>query len=532
MATKIITKNSSTTTAIPTAGDLVQGELAVNVTDKRLFTEDSGGAIVELGTNPSTLTSGAATFSGNVGIGTSAPSGAYTQPKLHIHATGNGAELHLTDGTTGAAATDGLSIFQYGVDSYIHAREATGSLRTFVAGAERMRLDASGNLLVGTTSNSSSVTGVTVGNSGLITACRSAIYSGIFNRLSTDGDIVQFRKNGTTVGSIGASGGDLYLGNAATGLYFNDSSAAIHSYNTTTLSGGSTDGTVDLGASGVRFKDLYLSGTVNAGAATFSGNVSSAGGMFCDTQAQFGRTSLITAVFGDASTVGNKYIRMSHAGAYRTDIPSINAVDAGIGGTSLYIQSGGSDTLVGGNLLVGTTSDTAKLSVYEAANNTEANPHFRITGAGYSGYHWLNATAYYIGQNSGARNLRLYSGAETAGVNLANAATSWGTFSDERLKYDIEPIENALESLSNLRTVKYRLIDVDSADSQKKLGLIAQDLVGVLDEIIDPLKRSDDETEYMSVRYTEMVPVLVKAIQEQQVIIEALTARLEALEGA
>jgi hypothetical protein len=68
MATKIITKNSSTTTAIPTAGDLVQGELAVNVTDKRLFTEDSGGAIVELGTNPSTLTSGAATFSGNVGI--------------------------------------------------------------------------------------------------------------------------------------------------------------------------------------------------------------------------------------------------------------------------------------------------------------------------------------------------------------------------------------------------------------------------------------------------------------------------------
>jgi hypothetical protein len=52
MATKIITKNSSTTTAIPTAGDLVQGELAVNVTDKRLFTEDSGGAIVELGTNP------------------------------------------------------------------------------------------------------------------------------------------------------------------------------------------------------------------------------------------------------------------------------------------------------------------------------------------------------------------------------------------------------------------------------------------------------------------------------------------------
>jgi len=54
--TTIITKNSSTGSAVPTSGDLVQGELAVNVTDKRLFTEDSGGTVVEIGTNPSSLT--------------------------------------------------------------------------------------------------------------------------------------------------------------------------------------------------------------------------------------------------------------------------------------------------------------------------------------------------------------------------------------------------------------------------------------------------------------------------------------------
>ena len=56
MATKIVTKNSSTAGAAPTATDLVQGELAVNVADKRLFTEDNGGAIVELGTNPYNFT--------------------------------------------------------------------------------------------------------------------------------------------------------------------------------------------------------------------------------------------------------------------------------------------------------------------------------------------------------------------------------------------------------------------------------------------------------------------------------------------
>ena len=68
MATKIVTKNSSTASAVPTASDLVQGELAVNVADKRLFTEDNAGAIVELGTNPTSLT-----VTGNVGIGTSSP---------------------------------------------------------------------------------------------------------------------------------------------------------------------------------------------------------------------------------------------------------------------------------------------------------------------------------------------------------------------------------------------------------------------------------------------------------------------------
>ena len=222
------------------------------------------------------------------------------------------------------------------------------------------------------------------------------------------------------------------------------------------------------------------------------------------------------------------------------------------GGTSGQVRSGilfdGTNTLqrfyvgqaekmrldASGNLIIGTTSSGGSvLTAAKFSNGSEAAPHFRIHGSSstYTGSHWLDGTAYYIGQNSSARALRLYSGAETAGVALAASGTSWGTFSDERLKYDIEPIENAVETLSDLRTVKYRLEGVDEADSKKKLGLVAQDLVGVLDEVIDPLKRTGDDTEYMSVRYTELVPVLVKAIQEQQDTIESLTARVEQLEN-
>jgi len=49
MANTIIIKNSSTAAAVPTSGDLEQGELAVNVTDKKIYTKDSGNNIVAVG---------------------------------------------------------------------------------------------------------------------------------------------------------------------------------------------------------------------------------------------------------------------------------------------------------------------------------------------------------------------------------------------------------------------------------------------------------------------------------------------------
>ena len=165
-------------------------------------------------------------------------------------------------------------------------------------------------------------------------------------------------------------------------------------------------------------------------------------------------------------------------------------------------------------------------------NGSEAGAHLRIgNNVGYSGFHFLDGTGYFIGQNSSSRELRLYSGAETAGATLTNGATSFGTFSDERLKYDVEDIENAVDMIRDWRTVKYRLNGVDEPNSKKKIGIVAQDLVGILDEVIDSTKRKGDETEYMTVRYTEIVPVLVKALQETTKRIETLEAEVKTLKG-
>lgn len=73
MAT-ILTKKKDTTGA-PSAGDLTNSaggaELAVNTFDKRLYTKNSGGSVVEIGTNPTSVTTGALTATGTTTLATS-----------------------------------------------------------------------------------------------------------------------------------------------------------------------------------------------------------------------------------------------------------------------------------------------------------------------------------------------------------------------------------------------------------------------------------------------------------------------------
>jgi hypothetical protein len=92
---------------------------------------------------------------------------------------------------------------------------------------------------------------------------RDAATVAFFNRKTSDGNIIDFRKDGSPVGSIGASGGDLIVGTGDTGLYFYDGADTIIPWNISSNS--SRNGSIDLGASSHRFKNLYLSGGVHLG---------------------------------------------------------------------------------------------------------------------------------------------------------------------------------------------------------------------------------------------------------------------------
>ena len=124
--------------------------------------------------------------------------------------------------------------------------------------AERMRLDASGNLLVGMTSANTNNDGAGIRADGLIHGKRADVVA-TFNRKTSDGTVVQIAKDNAVVGSIGVNGGDNLQISASTadhaGLEF-----ATHIV-APLEAGAASNGAIDLGASSARFKDLHLSGS-------------------------------------------------------------------------------------------------------------------------------------------------------------------------------------------------------------------------------------------------------------------------------
>jgi hypothetical protein len=164
------------------------------------------------------------------------------------------------------------------LDQYFDIKATAGQLQIIDNWNEgggtgtRVVIDDSGNLLVGTTdtdpannsANSTADDGVAITAVGevrssryLATANSGAV--GFFNRTGTDGDIVRFRKSGTSVGSIGSTAGThLFVGSGDTGLLYQGAANAIEPWNVST--NGARDNTIDLGLASNRFKDLYLSG--------------------------------------------------------------------------------------------------------------------------------------------------------------------------------------------------------------------------------------------------------------------------------
>jgi len=208
--------------------------------------------------------------SGNIGIGTSTP----PRP-LSAQISSNGASLLAYRNSETGGDYGGLEFHNHpsNITSYrkgaIYFRSdgtgfGRGDLLFCIDGAadsgnvslsdEAMRLDASGNLLVGKSATDSGTVGFEAAQDGHVFVTVNNTLPLYINRQSGD-ELLRFASNGTTVGSIGTNSGRFAVYGTDRGIRFTASELMP-----TNGSGTATDDILSVGHPSYRFKDLYLSG--------------------------------------------------------------------------------------------------------------------------------------------------------------------------------------------------------------------------------------------------------------------------------
>ncbi len=501
-----------------------------------------------------------------VGVGTVSPN---ANTKLDVNGAariGNSTDGIMIENNTGSFDIDNASYIRR--DSSSGALEITSGsttarnmiFNTKTNGAESARIDSSGNLLVGKTSATASDVGVQVQPIGRVYATRDGDVPLVLRRNTSDGNIAQFLKDGTTVGSIGAEGGQIYIVNGDTGLKFAPSVDGIIPVN---AGGANRDNAIDLGVGSVRFKDLYLSNaaytTYVKGGSGHTGQMHFTGShdiRFVNNGNERMRIDAGGSVLIGKSTptdlhntwnhliIGEKGAIISENGGGGIDGISIsdNAyIDSDTGAyayqttdeASIISQTGGN--IIFSNAASGSAGAALSFSErmriassgYIYVNTGGAEPSasqvgVRITGEQGASF-WNSANSGTGGYN----HLNFYNGNGLVGQIYTNASgTVYGTSSDYRLKENVTTSWDATTRLKQLKPSRFNFI-ADGTDSVVD-GFLAHEVASIVPEAITGEKDavdSDGNIVPQSIDQSKLVPLLVKTIQE-------LEARITALEGA
>ena len=310
----------------------------------------SGGITFGKSTTSSFVENVRFTNAGNVGIGEDTP-----LVPLHISkdtASGENIALLLDNNNTTAGNEIGM-LFRSRVGTTNTDFQISGIANasndmdlTFASdgGTERMRIDSSGNVLVGTTDttvfNNSTGAGVVLGLDNSIQVARADDVPLLVNRQTSDGAIANFYKDGGAIGSIGTVSGDLNIFATASGHkglrlgagFIAPTANSVHI----------EDATTDLGIDSARFRNLKLSGTISSGAITSTGT------------STFGTVTSASYKVG-ASTVIDNSRNLINIGTISSGNINVGVSDTTNG--TIIIHGGASGNTEGGEIRLQTSAD-------------------------------------------------------------------------------------------------------------------------------------------------------------------------------
>ncbi len=177
----------------------------------------------------------------------------------------------------------------------------------------------------------------------------------------------------------------------------------------------------------------------------------------------------------------------------------------------------------------------SSLSTNTSGSFGDSTPRLYITPTGSSAYQWHTSASadanYYMHRvtNTGNYFFFGYNSSPVGSISTNGSSTSYGTSSDYRLKENVAPMTGALAKIGQLKPCTYKW-KLDGSNGQ---GFIAHELQAVVPECVTGEKDAvdkDGNIKPQGVDTSFLVATLTAAIQEQQAIIESLTARIETLE--
>lgn len=462
MATTIKLKNGS---GAPLAGDLVQGEPALDLTNKRLYTEDSGGTVIEVGTNPTSLTTGTFTSTGiddnatstaitidasqNVGIGTNTP-----QANLEIKDGVSTVRLQSSSNAGYGQIAASSGTLYYSADP---GNTQASSAHVFsIDGDQKAVIDASGNVGIGQTSPDS------------------------FSAQARD----------LVIGNTSTAAGGLSIITTSAGngnICFGDATSTSDSSRRGKITYDHADNSMSFDT--LSFERMRINSSGNVG---------------------IGTTSPEAKLDVNGSIIANSQYRLRDSGGNDRNVLEMSGdnpvfkTGTATGSRSLLFETEGLERMrlnSSGNLLVGTTGSPSASSVgVQIGTSGGTRAEIQLSSS-------LTTTSTL---------LRFYNpNGQVGSVVSTGNSTVYNTSSDVRLK------ENIVDApAGNIDAIRVRSFDWKANGTHQTYGMVAQELVDVAPEAVSQGETEDD---IWAVDYSKLVPMMIKEIQD----LRARVAQLE-----
>ena len=238
--------------------------------------------------------------------------------------------------------------------------------------ATAITIDSSERVFIGKTGTGLGTSGTEINPNGYVQITEDQSPPLYLSRLTSDGSIINFYKDTTTVGSIGTGSGLLTIGKGTGNLVFENALVAPCSDSSV----GASNGVVDLGASSRRFKDLYLSGGAYLGGTGAANKLQD----YETGTWTMGITCSSAATLSIPNTTGS-YIKIGSLVTVSIYTENINVSNAGGGTvdiTGLPFTIGNGSAYYAGASFAHTTLFSTTYEAYGAVNNTFA----RVTQVG------------------------------------------------------------------------------------------------------------------------------------------------------